>query len=133
MYIFFTLLLPLYFILAKSATDLLKSTNHTQFMEMLEKTGMGEVIDKLEDVTLFVPSERGLTGLKEKLDSLTAEELKQLVSYHIVPQRITSGDFNTDEKIPTLNDNKALEVSLVNNVILQLCLSYFFIYLFIVK
>lgn len=65
---------------AKPLSELLVTSNHTSWLELLNKAGLLEDLNKQENITMFVPTERVLTDekVKAQLAEMDADTLRQV-------------------------------------------------------
>lgn len=59
--------------------------NGTAFVEALDQTGLTEEVNTLPDSTYFVPTNDGVEAVHHALSALSAEELADVLKYHVVP------------------------------------------------
>ncbi|XP_014260171.1 periostin [Cimex lectularius] len=82
---------------AVGALDLLRKTNHTRFLDLIEKSGLMQWLEKAKNITLFVPVEESL----EKLEKLEKEELVNAIKYHIAHGKHDLHNLSVSNGIPT--------------------------------
>ncbi|ESP05386.1 hypothetical protein LOTGIDRAFT_208417 [Lottia gigantea] len=88
--------------------DVAEKNNLTKFVELLKETGMFKGITKMENLTLFIPSNNAFEKLEEKV---SLEELKKdkkkvedIVMYHVVPEVVTCSRLHNNYKLSTENE-----------------------------
>lgn len=59
--------------------------NGSSFAQAVDKAGLAEELSALKDVTYFVPKNAGFESVSQSLSALSAEELADVLKYHIVP------------------------------------------------
>ncbi|XP_046676048.1 transforming growth factor-beta-induced protein ig-h3-like [Homalodisca vitripennis] len=73
---------------AKPLSELLLSSNHTTWLGLLDRAGLMEELNRQENITVLVPTERVLTeeNTRALLDAMDAETLKRVLLYHVTQQ-----------------------------------------------
>lgn len=83
---------------SKSIIDAMTAKGeYSTFLQAVDAAGLTDKLSKQGDYTVFAPTDDAFAALPEgKLESLlqpeSKEELKDILSYHIVPERMTSAD-----------------------------------------
>ncbi|KAK9510855.1 hypothetical protein O3M35_005551 [Rhynocoris fuscipes] len=100
----------------QSASELMRRTKHTRFLDLLEKAGLKSEVDKRKSVTIFIPLEDSL----DELEKLEPEKLKEALLMHIVPDKLTSFDLRYNNSLQTALPDKKLTVSASKNILSSL-------------
>uniref|UniRef100_A0A224X7Z1 Putative transforming growth factor-beta-induced protein ig-h3-like isoform x3 n=1 Tax=Panstrongylus lignarius TaxID=156445 RepID=A0A224X7Z1_9HEMI len=98
------------------ASELMRRTKHTRFLDLLEKAGLKSEVDKRKDVTVFIPLENSL----DELEGLEPEKLKEALLLHIVPHKLTSYDLRNNSTLDTALNDAKLTVSASKNILSSL-------------
>lgn len=100
---------------AKSVSDLLAYTNHTTWLNLLNKAGLTEELNKASNLTLFVPSEQALTDptTKAQLQSMDNETLKKTILYHAANTRSSTCDFKESLEMESRLEGRKLKVHMI--------------------
>lgn len=76
------------------------------FAQYLAETGVESQLEGTGPFTIFAPTDDAFATLPEGYaDSLTQQQLTEIVSYHIVSSAIASGDVENDQAVETLSDD----------------------------
>ncbi|WP_226035209.1 fasciclin domain-containing protein [Aquibacillus saliphilus] len=101
----------------KDIVDVAKEAgNFSTLIAALEKAGLVDTLKGEGPFTVFAPTDEAFEMLLKELD-ITAEELlarddlKKILLYHVVPDKVMSGDLKDGMKVKTLADKK-VEISL---------------------
>lgn len=86
-----------------------KSPNLSTFVKLIEQAGLVQDIERLEDVTLFAPTNEAFAKMdKQKLEMLlmpdNQAQLMQLIQAHVLPSKVSSLQFNTSQRIQFTED-----------------------------
>lgn len=98
---------------ARSATELLQQTNHTRFLNLLEKAGLKKEVDKSSEITLFVPLESRM----DDLEILEGDELREHLLFHIGDGKFDSSFLNSAVALPTKDGEEKIRVTAKSNVL----------------
>lgn len=75
----------------------------TLFIEALERAGLLGQVQQMKDVTFLVPNNTAYQLVEESLNALSAEDLADVLKYHIIPDKIGYyGDVEDGTKMKTL-------------------------------
>jgi uncharacterized surface protein with fasciclin (FAS1) repeats len=99
------------------------------FYEAIEKAELSKEIAKLNKMTLMIPSNRAIKILPSDvwenfMDEENKEALVQLLSYHVIPERLNFDELKSKENLNTIN-NQSVSLSLnkkelkVENAVVQ--------------
>ena len=74
----------------KTVAELVETSDqHTMLASALEKAGLTDALNGEGPVTLFAPTDEAFEALPEgTLESLSEEELKDILTYHVVQDRL---------------------------------------------
>ncbi|NBC65622.1 MAG: hypothetical protein GVY07_08235 [Bacteroidetes bacterium] len=73
-------------------------------LSALESTGLKTTVQFLEPFTVFAPNDDAFAALPEgTLESLTAEQLTQILTYHVIDAEIFAGDLGHQQSPASLN------------------------------
>ncbi|XP_073987184.1 transforming growth factor-beta-induced protein ig-h3-like [Rhodnius prolixus] len=89
------------------ASELMRRTKHTRFLDLLEKAGLKSEVDKRKDITIFIPVEDSL----DELESMEPEKLKETLLNHIIPHKLISYDLRNNSPFETALNDAKLSVS----------------------
>lgn len=86
-----------------------KSPNLSTFVKLIEQADLVQDIERLEDVTLFAPTNEAFAKMdKQKLEMLlmpdNQAQLMQLIQAHVLPSKVSSLQFNTSQRIQFTED-----------------------------
>ncbi|MGJ3233784.1 fasciclin domain-containing protein [Marivirga sp.] len=86
------------------------------FYQAIEQAELSEAIAKLDKMTLMIPTNRAIKMLPSDvwenfMDEENKEGLVQLLSYHVIPERLNLDELKRKEKLNTINKQS---VSLTN-------------------
>jgi uncharacterized surface protein with fasciclin (FAS1) repeats len=89
------------------------------FSEVLDRAELGDSLEEGQSYTVFAPSDEAFAALPEETrEALLREEnrdsLRQLLSYHIVPQPLSSDQLTSGE-VPTALEGESLNVQVNPN------------------
>ncbi|XP_018571174.1 transforming growth factor-beta-induced protein ig-h3 [Anoplophora glabripennis] len=100
--------------------SVLRNHNFSKFQDIIEKAGMREEINSLNNATVFVPVDKAFeTPEAKKLLEATQDspdKLKEIVRYHIVQGQLQSGDMNNNLLLTTNDYGKELRVNLYSTL-----------------
>nr|CAI5842344.1 unnamed protein product [Callosobruchus analis] len=101
-----------------SIGSVLKHQNFTKFQEMIEKAGLKEEVNSLQNATAFVPPDRVFEApeAQKLLTELSTEELKAIVRYHFVQGLLPSGDMNNNVMLSTRDNGVPLRINLYSTL-----------------
>ncbi|XP_044753028.1 transforming growth factor-beta-induced protein ig-h3 [Coccinella septempunctata] len=100
--------------------DALKNEKLTKFQEIIEKAGLTDEINNLDNATVFAPSDEAFEkeGAKKILEEIgdDKEKLKELVRYHTVQGKMQSCDMNNNALLKTLDNDRPLRINLYSTL-----------------
>ncbi|KAJ8965812.1 hypothetical protein NQ314_003879, partial [Rhamnusium bicolor] len=100
--------------------SVLKNQNFTKFQEIIEKAGLKQEINGLNNATVFVPTDKAFETpeAKKLLEDAKddPEKLKEIVRYHTVQGQMQSSDMNNNLKLATNDDGKQLRINLYSTL-----------------
>jgi uncharacterized surface protein with fasciclin (FAS1) repeats len=90
------------------------------FYEAIEKAELSEEIAKLDKMTLMIPTNRAIKMLPSDvwenfMDEENKEALKQLLSYHVIPERLNFDDLKRKKNLNTIN-NQSVSLTNINEL-----------------
>lgn len=96
--------------LAGSFTSLVATVTEANLVDTLKTT---------EDITVFAPTDAAFAELgQETVDGLTVAQLTDVLTYHVVPQRVLSTELMAG-MVPTLLSGEELTISLTDGVMVN--------------
>ncbi|XP_060517854.1 transforming growth factor-beta-induced protein ig-h3 [Cylas formicarius] len=100
--------------------NVLKAHNFSKFQELVEKAGLTEELNDLENGTVFVPFNKAFENpeaqkLLEEIGN-DQEKLKDLVRYHAVEGQMASCDMKNNLKLATRDNGKELRLNLYSTL-----------------
>lgn len=105
---------------ALDVANILKTQNFTKFEELIEKAGLKDEFNNLNNVTVFVPTNEVFekSSSKKLLEEIgeDKDKLQELVRYHTVKGQVQSCDLDNNEKLSTYDNDKQLRVNLYSTV-----------------
>lgn len=86
------------------------SPNLSTFVKLIEQAGLVEDIERLQDVTLFAPTNEAFAKMdREELETLLMPEnqaqLMYMLQAHVLPNKVSSLQFNTTQRIEMTEDS----------------------------
>jgi uncharacterized surface protein with fasciclin (FAS1) repeats len=90
------------------------------FYEAIEKSELSKEIEKLDNVTFMIPTNRAIKILPSDvwenfMDDENKDALVKLLSYHIIPERLNFDDLEKRNELTTLN-NQSVNLSNYNEL-----------------
>ncbi len=83
--------------------------NFTSLLGALEATGLAATFDKPGNYTVFAPTDDAFAAMGDA--TLTQEQLKAILLYHVVNDRLTRDQLATDDLVPTLSGGRPLFIN----------------------
>ncbi len=83
--------------------------NFTSLLGALEATGLAETFAMPGNYTVFAPTDAAFAALGDM--DLTQDELKAILIYHVVSDRLTRDQLATDDLVPTLSGGRPLFIN----------------------
>jgi len=78
----------------------------SKLVEALNKVNLTNTIDTTKTLTIFAPNDDAFAKLGDKAASLTPEQLKDILSLHVVPSVAYSTDVKSGESVESLQGGK---------------------------
>lgn len=105
-------------IAAKSVSDLLAYTNHTTWLNLLNKVGLTEEMNRASNMTLFIPSEQVLIdpATKAQLKNMDNKTLKKTILYHAANIRSSTCDFKDSFEMESRLEGSKLRIHMIHAV-----------------
>lgn len=75
-------------VLPHNVSETLKLGQMTEFLGLLQKSGLEAEVNALADMTLFIPYDAAIRRVRPALDMLNKEQLTAVVSQHVVPNHV---------------------------------------------
>lgn len=98
----------------------LKHQNFTRFQELIQKAGLEDEIDSLQNTTVFAPANKAFETpeAQKLLDGIQndPEKLKELVRYHVLDRQIMAEEMNNNAVIETKDNGNKLRINLYSTV-----------------
>ncbi|RZF32822.1 hypothetical protein LSTR_LSTR011468 [Laodelphax striatellus] len=98
---------------AKPVSDLLASSNHSTWLELMERAGVIEELNNAENLTMFTPSEAALNKSKDVLDAMDEAALRDVIMYHAAKRPCGS---KADEVLESFLPSAKLRVNTYSNL-----------------
>lgn len=87
-------------------------TNFTTFTPVLEQTGLSTTLEGDGPFTVFAPTNEAFNNLPDGfLDELSNEQLTEILSYHVIQNEISSGDFEPEDTEQSLLNEAELFIT----------------------
>ncbi|GKT47434.1 fasciclin-like arabinogalactan protein [Colletotrichum spaethianum] len=86
-------------VLPHNLSETTKLGNLQEFWNIIEKSGTKELLEPLQDVTIFLPNNNAVKQRLPLLDALTAEQLSILVANHAIMNHVLYHTTITDEEM----------------------------------
>ncbi|CAH1994625.1 unnamed protein product [Acanthoscelides obtectus] len=101
-----------------SIGSVLNHQNFTKFQEMIEKAGMKEEVNSLQNATAFVPPDRVFESPEAQkiLEEANPDKLKEIVRYHFVQGLLPSGDMNNNVMLASKDNELPLRINLYSTL-----------------
>ncbi|KAJ8920689.1 hypothetical protein NQ315_004828, partial [Exocentrus adspersus] len=100
--------------------SVLRTHNFTKFQEIVDRAGLREEINALNNATVFVPVDTAFETpeAKKVLEAAkdNPEKLKEIVRYHIVQGQLQSSDMNNNLLLETNDYGKDIRVNLYSTL-----------------
>lgn len=74
-------------------------------LNALQSTGLDGVLDEDGNFTVFAPTDEAFESLPEgTLESLSPEQLEEILLYHVLGNEVLSGQLDTEQSVETLSE-----------------------------
>jgi len=83
--------------------------NFTSLLGALEATGLAAIFDEPGHYTVFAPTDDAFAAMGDA--TLTQDQLKAILLYHVVNDRLTRDQLATDDLVPTLSGGRPLFIN----------------------
>ncbi|KAL1465277.1 hypothetical protein WDU94_004860 [Cyamophila willieti] len=102
---------------AQPTSQILSQSNHTTWLELVQKANLMDMIDQTVNLTMFVPSEASLNepATKEKLDAMSPEALRDVVLYHAAQPKVCSCEMENDMVVNSTLEGQKLQINMFSN------------------
>lgn len=80
-----------------------KNFNLSTLVSLVADAGLVETLKSGGPFTIFAPVNSAFEDISETLETLTAEQVENVLTFHVVPQKILSGDLNPQQTVTTVN------------------------------
>lgn len=103
---------------AQPTSQVLSQSNHTTWLELVQKANLLDMIDQTVNLTMFVPSETALNSAenKEKLGKMDSESLRNIILYHAAQPKVCSCEMENDMVLNSTLEGQKLQVNVFNTV-----------------
>ncbi|XP_026688571.1 transforming growth factor-beta-induced protein ig-h3-like [Diaphorina citri] len=103
---------------AQPTSQILSQSNHTSWLDLVQKANLLDMIDQTPNITMFVPSEESLNepATKQKLDAMSPETLKDVILYHTATPKVCSCEMENDMVVNSTLPGQRLQINVFNNV-----------------
>lgn len=100
--------------------SVLKHQNFSQFQELIQKAGLEEEVNALQNATVFAPANKAFETpegqqLLEEVNN-DVEKLKDLVRYHVIDGQMLAEDMNNNALLETKDNGNKLRLNLYSTV-----------------
>jgi len=97
---------------AEDIIDVIQKTGSAQLLAMLKATGMDKTLQNMENFTLFLPNSDAVMDQKLNADPVgkDLDDLKKILSYYIVPKRLTSRELIDGAVLETAANKDTLRI-----------------------
>lgn len=75
----------------------------TALLGAVEATGLTTTLTYLGPFTVFAPTDEAFEAISATVESLTSEQLLQVLTYHVLPAVVESGDLQPEQTVATVN------------------------------
>ncbi len=83
----------------------------------IDEANLGDMLDTAKDVTIFAPTNEAFQAIGSALGDLSAEQLTDILSYHVVMGTVAySTDLTNDQKIRT-EQGEEITISIDNGTV----------------
>lgn len=104
--------------------NVLKHQNFTHFQELIQKAGLENEIDSLQNTTVFAPANKAFETpeAQKLLEGIQndPEKLKELIRYHVLDRQIMAEEMNNNALLETKDNENKLRVNLYSTVSISL-------------
>lgn len=80
-----------------------KNFNLSTLVSLVADAGLVETLKSGGPFTIFAPVNSAFEDISETLEILTAEQVENVLTFHVVPQKILSADLNPQQTVTTVN------------------------------
>jgi len=80
-----------------------KNFNLSTLVTLVADAGLVETLKSDGPFTIFAPVNSAFEEISETLETLTAEQVENVLTFHVVPQKILSTDLNPQQTVTTVN------------------------------
>lgn len=100
--------------------SVLKNQNFTKFQDLIEKAGLAEEVNGLQNATVFAPANKvfetpeGQKLLEDVKDD--PEKLKEFVRYHLIDGQMMAEEMNNNALLETRDNGNRLRLNLYSTV-----------------
>lgn len=103
---------------AQPTSSILTQSNHTTWLELVQKANLLDMIDQTVNLTMFVPSEESLNepATKEKLEAMSPETLRDVILYHAATPKVCSCEMENDMVVNSTLEGQRLQINVFNTV-----------------
>ncbi|KAI5749867.1 hypothetical protein M8J76_010934 [Diaphorina citri] len=103
---------------AQPTSQILSQSNHTSWLDLVQKANLLDMIDQTPNITMFVPSEESLNepATKQKLDAMSPEALKDVILYHTATPKVCSCEMENDMVVNSTLPGQRLQINVFNNL-----------------
>ncbi len=91
----------------------------TTLVGILTSPDYADILNTLNtasDVTIFAPTDAAFAAISSTIETLTVDQIKQVLTYHVDASRTFSTDLMNGQTIGTLNTSSDLTINIGNNV-----------------
>jgi len=98
----------------KNIIELLESSINTfsTLVTLLEDNNLNDTLATGGNFTLFAPTNFAFAKIASRLDTLTPEQVVEVLKYHVVSGKALSNDLTDGQQVPTLREGSSLTVTI---------------------
>ncbi|ROT34492.1 FAS1 domain-containing protein [Sodiomyces alkalinus F11] len=86
-----------------NATETLRAANLTAALGAIERAGLADEVNRMRDITIFVPSNEAFAAIASLAGNLTEQQLGNILSYHVVPGQVLYSNTLRNSTVQALN------------------------------
>jgi len=91
--------------------------NFTILLDAVENAGLTTTLEFLGPFTVFAPSDDAFEAISSTLETLTGEQVKNTLLYHVLGAAVESGDLEASQTVATSNDGEEVLIEVADGVV----------------
>lgn len=98
---------------AESPVQILRQSNHTLLVSLLQKADLVDFMETLDKLIMFVPTKRSLASLEEELNEMPVERLRDLLMFHMTNSDVS---LRRSSYIPMMLKDASVHLAVPRNI-----------------